>query len=93
MQNKNIVITGAAGYLGSMLSTKLVQAGYNVTAVDLLKYEKNSLAHLFFYKNFNFLKVDVTKDKNKNHLKNQDIIIPLAGLVGAPLCDKFKKSS
>ena len=63
MQNKNIVITGAAGYLGSMLSTKLVQAGYNVTAVDLLKYEKNSLAHLFFYKNFNFLKVDVTKTK------------------------------
>ena len=37
MQNKNIVITGAAGYLGSMLSTKLVQAGYNVTACRSFK--------------------------------------------------------
>ena len=51
---KNILITGAAGYIGSMLCTKLVEEGYKVTAVDILKYEKNSLGHLFS-KNFVFL--------------------------------------
>ena len=37
---KKILITGGAGYLGSMLSTELVKNGYNVTVIDLLKYEK-----------------------------------------------------
>ena len=60
---KKILITGAAGYLGSMLSTKLVNQGYVVTGVDILKYDKNSIAHLFFHKNFKFLNLDVTKKK------------------------------
>ena len=49
---KKILITGSAGYIGSMLATKLVGLGYNVTAVDILKYDKNSLAHLFKKKIF-----------------------------------------
>ena len=57
---KKILITGGAGYIGSMLSTKLVNLGYQVTVIDLLKYDKNSLSHLFFYKNFRFIKQDVT---------------------------------
>ena len=60
---KKILITGAAGYIGSMLTTRLVELGFEVLAVDLLKYEKNSLSHLFYYKNFNFLKADITKIK------------------------------
>ena len=44
-----ILVTGAAGYLGSMLCTELVSRGYIVTAVDKLKYDKNSLCHLFFF--------------------------------------------
>ena len=39
----NILITGGAGYIGSMLATKFINLGYNVTVIDLLKYEKNSL--------------------------------------------------
>ncbi len=91
---KKILITGAAGYLGSMICTKLVNEGFKVTAVDILKYDKNSLAHLFFYKNFQFLNLDITKKKNlKRIIKNQDFIIPLAGIVGAPLCEKRKKEA
>ena len=89
---KKILITGGAGYIGSMLSTKLVNLGYQVTVIDLLKYDKNSLSHLFFYKNFRFIKQDVTNSTfMKKIIKNYDLIIPLAALVGAPLCDKFKK--
>jgi len=91
---KKILITGAAGYIGSMLCTELVSKGYHVTAVDKLKYDKNSLCHLFFKKNFKFIKDDVTKPNLiKKIIKNQDFIIPLAGLVGAPLCEKRKKEA
>lgn len=91
---KNILITGAAGYIGSMLATKLVSMQYNVTAVDMLKYDKNSLSHLFGKKNFKFIKDDIKKISCiKKIVKNQDYIFPLAALVGAPLCEKFKKNT
>lgn len=94
MKKKNILITGAAGYLGSMLSTELVSLNYNVTAVDLLKYDKNSLSHLFGKKNFKFIKGDIRDVKTVTKIiKKKDIIFPLAALVGAPLCEKFKKNT
>ena len=89
-----ILVTGAAGYLGSMLCTELVSRGYIVTAVDKLKYDKNSLCHLFFKKNFKFIKADVTKiNIIKKIIKNKDFVIPLAGLVGAPLCERKKSEA
>ena len=89
---KKVLITGGAGYIGSMLSTKLVEQGYDVTVVDMLKYSKNSLEHLYFYKNFKLIKKDIRNKKFIKKIINRfDYIIPLAALVGAPLCEKNKK--
>ena len=89
-----VLITGGAGYIGTMLSTKLLSLGHKVTVVDLLKYDKGSLNHLYFNKNFKLICDDVRK-KNlmKKLVKKNDFIIPLAALVGAPLCEKFKKDA
>ena len=91
---KKILITGGAGYIGSLLTTDLVKLGHKVTVVDLLKYSSSSLNHLYNFKNFDFVHADVQNNKimKKLILKN-DYIIPLAGLVGAPLCEKNKKEA
>ncbi len=91
---KNVLITGGAGYIGSMLTTKLVNLNFNVTVIDILKFSKQSLNHLFFKNNFNFIKANV-KDKKlmKKLIKKNEYIIPLAALVGAPLCEKNKKEA
>ena len=89
--SKKILVTGAGGSIGSMLTTKFVELGFKVLAVDLMKYDKNSLSHLFYYSNFSFLKADITKPEVvKKIIRDVDFIIPLAAIVGAPLCDKYK---
>jgi nucleoside-diphosphate-sugar epimerase len=89
-----ILITGGAGYIGSMLCTKLLESGHQVTSVDLLKYDKSSLNHLYFYKNFNLIRDDIRKKSlMKKLVRKHDFIIPLAALVGAPLCEKFKRDA
>jgi nucleoside-diphosphate-sugar epimerase len=94
MFNEKILITGGAGYVGSMLATKLIEKGYKVTVIDNLRFSKNSLDHLFIYRNFKFIYGDV-RNKNliKKNIKKHNIIIPLAALVGAPLCEKYKKEA
>ena len=90
----NVLITGGAGYIGSMLATKLVNLNFNVTVIDILKFSKKSLNHLFFKKNFNFIKANVKNKKlMKKLIKKNEFIIPLAALVGAPLCENNKKEA
>ncbi len=94
MKNIRILVTGGAGYLGSILCTELVKRGYQITVIDLLKYKKNSLKHLYKKKNFKLVKADIRDNQiMKKLIKDNDYIIPLAALVGAPLCEKNKKEA
>lgn len=94
MTMKKILITGGGGYIGSMVTTELVKLGHKVTVIDLLKYDKGSLDHLYFEKNFTFINEDVKKiNLLKKHIKKNEFIIPLAALVGAPLCEENKKEA
>jgi nucleoside-diphosphate-sugar epimerase len=88
---KFVLITGGAGYLGSVLAEVLLDEGYIVTVFDNLMYKQTSLLHLCDNKNFNFIKGDVTNKKDLlPQIVNNDIIIPLAAIVGAPACDANK---
>ena len=89
-----VLITGGAGYIGSMLSTELLKDGHEVTIIDLMKYDKGSLNHLYFHKNFKLINKDIRNLKvMKKLVANHEFIIPLAALVGAPLCEKYKKEA
>jgi nucleoside-diphosphate-sugar epimerase len=91
---KKILITGGGGYIGSMLTTELLDLGHEVTVIDLLKYDKGSLDHLYYKKNFKFINNDIRNLKIlKKIIRKMDFIIPLAALVGAPLCKKNKKEA
>ena len=82
----NILITGGAGYIGSELLSFLLDE-HKVTVYDSLMYEPTSLLRYTTNPNFSFAKGDVrNKEKLKEYMDKADIIIPLAALVGFPLC-------
>ena len=86
---KKVLITGGAGYIGSELTGHFLRDGYQVTCLDSLMYDSTSLLRYTVDSKFNFEKGDVrdTSFMNK-HMKEADIIIPLAALVGFPLCER-----
>jgi len=85
----NVLITGGAGYIGSELINYLLCDGHNVQVVDNLLYGPESLLRYVGNEKFNFENIDVRrKDLLKKHINKADVIIPLACLVGYPLCEK-----
>lgn len=93
MNKKTVLITGAAGYIGSKLTDKLSTLGYNVIAVDNLLFGQGPLvASVMMKKNVEFINTDCM-DIPLKVIQKADIIFPLAALVGAPLCDKLKASA
>ena len=82
-----VLITGGAGYLGSNLTRHLLEAGYTVTVLDNLMYDQVTLLHLFGNPKFQFELGDVRDKKLLQELVGlNDVIIPLAAIVGMPAC-------
>ena len=87
--NLHVLVTGGAGYLGSVLCERLLAAGYRVTAVDDLMYQQRSLLHLCANPYFDFVLGDARdKELMQRLVKEADVLIPLAAIVGAPACDR-----
>jgi len=85
----NILITGGAGFIGSVLVPDLLSDGHKVTVIDNFMYGQSSLAGVCFNNNLEIINGDIRDQRIiSDNLKKVDIIIPLAALVGAPLCSK-----
>lgn len=89
MPSQKVLITGVAGYLGSIIAEHLLRAGYSVTGLDNLMYGEGALFHLCADPNFEFVYGDA-RDKSAllPLLKKADVILPLAAIVGAGACDR-----
>lgn len=84
---KKVLVTGGAGYIGSVLVESLLTNGYIVTVIDNLLYKQTSIMPFSYNKNFNFILGDVTDESIlKPLIESNDIIIPLAAIVGMPAC-------
>lgn len=86
---QRILVTGGAGYLGSILVPELLGAGHQVTVLDNFMYGQNSLAHVCAHPRFTVVRGDVRLESTiKPLIKDADVIVPLAAYVGAPLCSR-----
>lgn len=83
-----ILVTGGAGYLGSILVGELLKNNHTVCVIDNFMYEQNSLSTYFNNARFSTIVGDVRNGLlMKEHVSKADVIIPLAAIVGAPACD------
>ncbi len=84
-----ILITGGAGYLGSILTPYLLQNGYSVTVIDNFLFRQTSLFDCAHNEHFNIVRGDCRDERvMRGLISKHDVVIPLAALVGAPLCDR-----
>ena len=87
-----VLITGGAGYLGSVITELLLQDSREITILDNMMYNQTSLINFSHYDNFKFINGDVRDKKLLKELVLQnDVIIPLAAIVGFPACERDKE--
>jgi len=87
--SSRVLVTGGAGYLGSMLCEHLLDVGHQVMVVDNLFYGQHSLFHLCANPRFDFVFGDARDEELMCRLiKGADVIIPLAAIVGTPACNR-----
>ena len=87
----HILITGGAGYIGSLLTSELLRANYRVTVLDTLLFGGESLVPFLHHPNFHFVKADVTepravRDNVRNEWPLPEAVVHLAAIVGFPAC-------
>ncbi len=89
---KKILITGVAGYIGSVLARQLLERDHYVRGLDILNFGGESLLGIYNHPNFEFMKADIRKDDNlKGAIIDVDAVIHLAAIVGDPACAKQPK--
>lgn len=96
MNQKHIVITGGAGYIGSILTSELLRFNHQVTILDSLLFGGESIMPFMSHPNFHFVKVDVTepraiRDSMKKNWDKPYALVHLAGIVGFPACQAVGK--
>jgi len=91
---QSILVTGGAGYVGSILTNELVKKNYDVKVVDSLVYGDAGISSLINDKKIEFFNLDI-RDSSKiaSILKNVDCVIHLAAIVGEPLCKKIPEAA
>ena len=88
-ENYRILVTGGAGYLGSVMTPMFLHAGHSVTVLDNFMFDQTGLAGVCHHPRFDVIEGDARNGEIlKPLVKDADIVIPLAALVGAPLSDK-----
>ena len=86
----SILITGGAGYVGSVLVRKLVSLGYDVKVIDSLVFGNDGISSLINEKKIEFFNLDIREtEKISSIIQNIDCVIHLAAIVGEPLCKKI----
>jgi nucleoside-diphosphate-sugar epimerase len=96
MNQKHILITGGAGYIGSILTSELLRQNHQVTILDSLLFGGESIMPFMSHPNFHFVKADVTepraiRDSIKKDWDKPNAVIHLAGIVGFPACQAVGK--
>lgn len=96
MSDRHVLITGGAGYIGSLLTSELLRANYRVTVLDSLLFGGESLVPFLHHPNFHFVKADVTepravKDAVKAGWQKPIALVHLAAIVGFPACQAVGK--
>ena len=89
-----VLVTGGAGYIGSVLTNFLAKLDYNVTVFDNFFFKQEYIKSRLLRNNINIIQGDVRDEKLLfDVVKKNDVIIPLACLVGAPLCDLYQEEA